>query len=37
MGEGQPMSKPKITLMLVDDQHLFREGIKSLLKAHDLK
>jgi DNA-binding NarL/FixJ family response regulator len=29
------MSKPKITLMLVDDQHLFREGIKSLLKAHE--
>ena len=29
------MSKPKISLMLVDDQHLFREGIKSLLKAHE--
>lgn len=35
MSEVPAMSKPKITLMLVDDQHLFREGIKSLLKAHE--
>lgn len=29
------MSKPKINVMLVDDENLFREGIKSLLRAHD--
>lgn len=28
------MSKPKVSLMIVDDQNLFREGIKSLLKEH---
>ena len=34
MSEGQRMSKPKISLMLVDDQQLFREGVKSLLNSH---
>ncbi len=35
MSEGQRMPKPKISLMLVDDQQLFREGVKSLLNSHE--